>query len=154
MRNKNAKYGGFYIIDLDKIIIVYYYQIPRCFVFKDFVNYQNNKFICSTIILSNKVQNIINKSFRLILFELINEENGGIKIKKLDSIEGPHYIINNSSLISNYFLITSNENCNSFFKIIDDKFIFCSDYKIEPKKMENDSIKQLIKKNNDFIINK
>jgi hypothetical protein len=24
LRNKNAKYGGFYIIDLDKIIIVYY----------------------------------------------------------------------------------------------------------------------------------
>ena len=45
--NDSNKFGGFYIINLDKIEISYYYQEQKCLFFNSLLSYKNNKFICS-----------------------------------------------------------------------------------------------------------
>jgi len=69
--NDSNKFGGFYAINLDKIEMPYYYQVPKCLCFNSFLNYQNNMFICST---SFKTKNPYNK-YKLILYEFIIEKN-------------------------------------------------------------------------------
>ena len=127
--NDSNKYGGFYIINIDKIQISYYYQESKCLFFNSFLKYKSNMFICSTTFRLIKTLN----QYKLILYEFIIDKNGELKIKKVDSNKGKHLIIINSSIILDNFLITTVHRTNSLIKINNDRISLCSEYEIDKK---------------------
>ena len=66
---KTNKDGGFYIINLDKFNIIYYFTIKNCIYSNCFINFKNNIFICSCAKINNwhKKGNII---YELISFQI------------------------------------------------------------------------------------
>ena len=145
----NIKYGGFYVINLDTIEIVYYYCEKKCKFFKSVINFQGNMFICNTGFnwKYNTKEEYIKKK-KLCLYEFIEKENEEFKIKKKFTLEGGFSLIICSSLISDYFFLSNHKNAkkNSLIKIYDNKIILCLHYKnIREKKEKKDEIKELIK---------
>ena len=140
--NKSNKYGGFYVINIDKIQISYYYQEPNCLYFNSFLNYLNNKFICSASFKNKKF-----KYYKLILYEFIIDKNEEFKIKKVLFNKGKHSIITNTSIILDSFLVTSSHGTNSLIKINNDNISLFSEYEIDNKYSKNkDSYKGNLEK--------
>ena len=121
--NDSNKFGGFYIINLDKVEISYYYQEPRCLFFNSFLNYQNNMFICSTSFKTKY-------PYKLILYEFIIEKNEKIKIIKKDTKIGKYFKIANTSLILDCYLISTTQRTNSLVKINNGIITLCSENKL------------------------
>ena len=145
----NIKYGGFYIINLDTIKIIYYYSEKKSTFFNSVINFQGNMFICnSEFNLKNNIKQEYKKKNKLFLYEFIEKENEKFKIEKKSTFEGGLSLIICSSLISDYFFLTNNKNTNknSLIKIYDNKIILCLYYKnIMEKKEKKDEIRELIK---------
>jgi len=120
--NYSNNRGGFYIINLDKIQIAYYFQEHKCLVFHSLLNFQHNMFICSAKFKAKRNKN------KLILYEFIIEKNEKFSIKKKCAIEGHHSFITNESIILDCFLISSTHRTNSLIKINNDKIALCSEY--------------------------
>ena len=127
---KEKKFGGFYIINLENIQIVYYYQEPKCVYFNSLINLSSNMFICSSRFDIN-IYGIVKAIFKLILYEFNSIENGKFKIIKKNAITGKFSKISNTSLISDNFLIASNSAINFLIKIKDDKLILCSELRFK-----------------------
>jgi len=144
--NNSKKYGGFYVINLDKIEISYYFQEKKCIFFNSFLNYKNNMFICST-----KFKNIKAK-YKLILYEFKIEKNEKFSIKKKCTIEGNCFLIANSSIILDCFLISYIYRTNSLIKINNDKLTLCSEYKLGNKYIKKKSVTNFDNENNEKLI--
>ena len=132
--NNSKNHGGFYVINLDKIEISYYFQERNCIYFNSLLNYKNNMFICST-----KFKGIQNKN-KLILYEFIIEKNEKFSIKKKCAIKGNYSLINNTSIISDCFLMSSTYRTNSLIKITNDKITLCSKYDLGKKYTKNNNV--------------
>ena len=146
--NDSNKYGGFYVINLDKIEISYYYQEPRCLFFNSFLKYQNNMFICSTCFRTKNPHNL----YRLILYEFIIDKNEKMKIIKKYTKIGKYFKITNTSIISDSFLISSTHRTNSLVKINNDIITLCSENELDNIYIKNkDTHKEKI---NMIIFNK
>lgn len=145
--NINYKFGGFYIINLDTIQIIYYYSEPKCKYFNSIIKFQNNMFICTSI-FGVKIFNKNTTKNKLILYEFIEEKNEKIKINKHNAFAGGFPLISNTSLISEVFVLCSNKktNNNSLIKIYENKIILCLYYKINEFENKNTcEIRHLIK---------
>ena len=125
--NDANKNGGFYIINLDKIEITYYYQEPSCLFLNSILKCQNNMFICSTCFRTKNPFNL----YKLILYEFIIDKNEKMKIIKKDAKVGKYFIITNTSIILDCFLISSTHRSNSLVKINNDKITLCSETELD-----------------------
>ena len=142
--NNSKNDGGFYVINIDKIEISYYFQENNCLYFHSLLNYKTNMFICST-----KFKGIKNKyKYKLILYEFIIEQNEKFSIKKKFNIEGNYSLITNTSIILDCFLMSSTYRTNSLLKITNDKIIQCSEYELGNKYTKN---KKVHNENNEKI---
>ena len=130
--NNFKKHGGFYVIDIDRIEISYYFQEQKCIFFHSLLNYKNNMFICST-----KFKGTRTNMYKLILYEFIKEKNEKFSIKKKGFIKGNYSLITNTSIILDCFLVSSTDRSNNLIKIIDDKIVFCSEYNFGNKYTKN-----------------
>ena len=133
---KVKKFGGFYIINLDTIQIVYYYQEKRCAYFNSLINLNSNMLICSSgfhVQFFGKEKT----NYKLILYEFNSMENDKPKITRKKALKGKFCKIINTSLISDNFLITLNGVTNSLIKINDDKIILCCEFEIKNPNYKN-----------------
>ena len=145
--NENSNnYGGFYVINIDKIEISYYYQAENCLFFNSLLKYKNNMFICSSTFTKNKEAN----RHKLILYEFIIKKNETFKINKKDIIIGKYSRITHNSIILDCFLITTTHKTNSLIKINNDNLTLCLEYQIGNiiKKFHTENVEEIIFKNN------
>ena len=136
LNKKEKKYGGFYVINLDSIKIVYYYQEPKCTYFNSLINLSSNMFICSSgfhVCFYGKETT----NYKLILYEFNSMENDEFKIIRKNAQEGKFCKIINTSLISDNFLITLIGVTNSLIKINDDNIILYSEFEIKNSNYNN-----------------
>jgi len=135
--NNSANNGGFYVINLDRIEICYYFSEKNSLSFNSLLNYKNNMFICSV-----KFKDKWNK--KLILYEFKIEKNEideEFSIKKKCSIKGDNYsLISNTSIILDCFLISSSCRTNSLVKINEDNITLCSYHKYGEKNSKNKKV--------------
>ena len=149
-KEEKNKYGGFYVINLDSIEIIYYYSEKHCKLFKSIINFQNNMFICCTGFNcdNNRGRNCLTDkktNKKLILYEFIEDEKKNVKIIKKSVFEGGMSLINCFSLLSDKFFMTISKNTDSniIFKVYDNEIKFCLCYNFI---MENNNDTLEIKK--------
>ena len=144
--NINNKFGGFYIINLDKVQIIKYYEGRRCKILNCLMNYKENMFICSSIYhIKYHDHKFIRRKLVLYEFNIIKgEKNDELEIRKKSTCKGLFSLINSNSLISDNFIISSFTGQSSLIKIDENKIKYFAQIKIDnPDIIQNIKIKEI-----------
>ena len=140
------KFGGFYIINIDKIEIINYYISDNAKIINCLMNVQENMFICSLIYHINFHEREFLRR-KLILYEFIikGEKNKELIINEKSKYDGNFSLINSNSLILDNFIISSFKKESSLIKIYENKINYISLIKIDnPDIIKNKQIKEFI----------
>ena len=113
---ENKKDGGIYIISLENFEIIRFLTINDSRFVNSCLFYKDNIFICNYSYYHHR-KNIKRTNYKLLLFQLIEEENEKIKMISKDHLIGNYSFIDSSSMILNNFLISSNGKTNSLVKV-------------------------------------
>ena len=133
-KKKSIKFGGIYLISLEKLEIIRYFTFDKCRFVNSCLFYKNNIFICNFAQFFYKNGRQEKRTiYKLLLFQLIDDnETGKKKVIKKKVLTGNYSLINSNSMLLDNYIISSNGKYNSLIKVIkDEKLTVCGNVEIK-----------------------
>ena len=133
-KKKSIKFGGIYLISLEKLEIIRYFTFDKCRFVNSCLFYKNNIFICNFAQFFYKNGRQEKRTiYKLLLFQLIDDnETGKKKVIKKKVLTGNYSLINSNSMLLYNYIISSNGKYNSLIKVIkDEKLTVCGNVEIK-----------------------